>query len=269
MARVKNNNRATNVAKEYIKDMDKNKVASIILLLFLVVFLFNLLKFNRKVPVGNDEIEKNKKSVEALQKSSVTSVEEAVSALGGEVSANGQSNKARYMSKFKGSIVVGDSVTEGLSVYGWLSDDQVFSKIGSSVMTGDDLFSSAAGTYPSTAFFAFGMNDMGNYRGDEKAFIKKYEARLKAFHKASPKTKICVCGISAPTDSAMAKNKSISNYKKFNSAIKKMCAKNKYVYIPTADILQKHPELYAGDGIHAQATYYPYWLDRMIEEAEL
>ena len=52
MARVKNNNRATNVAKEYIKDMDKNKVASIILLLFLVVFLFNLLKFNRKVPVG-------------------------------------------------------------------------------------------------------------------------------------------------------------------------------------------------------------------------
>ena len=105
MARVKINNRATNVAKEYIKDMDKNKVASIILLLFLVVFLFNLLKFNRKVPVGKDEIERNKKSVEAIQKSSVTSVEEAVSALGGEVSANGQSNKARYMSKFKGSIV--------------------------------------------------------------------------------------------------------------------------------------------------------------------
>ena len=60
MARVKNNKQATNVAREYIKDMNKNKVASIILLLFLVVFLFNLLKFNRKVPVGKDEIEKNK-----------------------------------------------------------------------------------------------------------------------------------------------------------------------------------------------------------------
>ena len=269
MARINNDKSAMNVAREYIKNMDKNKVASIILLLFLVVFLFNLLKFNRKVPVGKDEIDKNRKSVEAIQKNSVTSVEEAVSALGGEVSANGKSNKARYMSKFKGSIVVGDSVTEGLSVYGWLSEDQVFSKIGASVMMGDELFATAAGTYPSTAFFAFGMNDMGNYRGDEKAFVKKYGERLKAFHKASPKTKICVCGISAPTDAAMEKNKSISYYKKFNSAIKKMCAKNKYVYIPTADILQKHPELYAGDGIHAQATYYPYWLDRMIEEAEL
>ena len=78
-----------------------------------------------------------------------------------------------------------------------------------------------------------------------------------------------MCGISAPTDAAMAKNKSISNYKKFNSTIKKMCAKNKYVYIPNSDILQKHPELYAGDGILAQATYYPYCLDRMIEEAEM
>ena len=54
MARVKNNKQATNVAREYIKDMNKNKVASIILLLFLVVFLFNLLKFNRKVPVVKD-----------------------------------------------------------------------------------------------------------------------------------------------------------------------------------------------------------------------
>lgn len=92
MARVKNNKQVTNVAREYIKDMNKNKVASVILLLFLVVFLFNLLKFNRKVPVGKDEIERNKKSVEALQKSSVTSVEEAVSALGGEVSEIGRAH---------------------------------------------------------------------------------------------------------------------------------------------------------------------------------
>ena len=63
MARVKNNKQATNVAREYIKDMNKNKVASIILLLFLVVFLFNLLKFNRKVPVGKDEIEKNRRAL--------------------------------------------------------------------------------------------------------------------------------------------------------------------------------------------------------------
>ncbi len=41
MARVKII-QATNVAREYIKDMNKNKVASIILLLFSVVFLFNL-----------------------------------------------------------------------------------------------------------------------------------------------------------------------------------------------------------------------------------
>ncbi len=106
MARVKNNKQA--IAREYIKDMNKNKVASIILLLFLVVF--NLLKFNRKVPVGKDEIEKNKRSVEAIQKA-VTSVEGAVCSRR-KVSTNGQSNKARYMrASSRGNIVVGDSVT--------------------------------------------------------------------------------------------------------------------------------------------------------------
>ena len=60
MARVKNNNRATNVAREYIKDMNKNKVASIILLLFLVVFFFKQLKLNRKVAGGKGEFEEYK-----------------------------------------------------------------------------------------------------------------------------------------------------------------------------------------------------------------
>ncbi len=94
-------------------------------------------------------------------------------------------------------------------MYGWFDDDQVFSKIGSSVMTGDDLFSSVVGIWSSDCILYLVNNDMGNYRGDEKAFIKKHEARLKASSRLHPKTKICVCGISAPTDAAMAKNKSI------------------------------------------------------------
>ncbi len=45
-----------------------------------------------------------------------------------------------------------------------------------------------------------------------KKHLSKYEARLKAFHKASPKTKD-LCAASQHTDAAIAKNKSISNYK--------------------------------------------------------
>lgn len=253
----------------YCKTMDKKKVATAILLLFLVVFLFNLFKFNRRFHADKAEMAKNRKTIESMQQASVAEVEEAVDLIGGDVAADATSSKARYMRKFQGSIVVGDSVTEGISLYGWLNESQVFSKVGSSVLTGDDLFRQAANTYPKHAFFAFGMNDMGNFRGSADSFIKKYNSQIKAFKSVSPKTKIYICGISTPSDDALEKNSSIRDYKKFNKAIKKMCEKKGYKYISVADILVEHPELYAGDGIHAQTAYYPYWLNRMIEEAGL
>lgn len=262
-------NRLKVEAIEYCKTIDKKKVATAILLLFLVVFLFNLFKFNRKFHVDKAEMAENRKTVESLQKASVKDVEEAVDAVGGDVAADASSSKARYMRMFQGSVVVGDSVTEGISLYGWLNESQVFSKVGSSVLTGDDLFKQAANTYPKQAFFAFGMNDMGNFRGNADNFVKKYNAQIKTFKTISPKTRIYICGISTPSDSALEKNSSIRDYKKFNKAIKKMCEKKGYKYIPVADILVDHPELYAGDGIHAQTAYYPYWLNRMIEEAGL
>ena len=48
---------------------------------------------------------------------------------------------------------------------------------------GDDLFSSAANTYPKFAFMSFGMNDMGNYSGNADLFIEKYTKLIKEFKK--------------------------------------------------------------------------------------
>ncbi len=45
----------------------------------------------------------------------------------------------------------------------------------------------------------------------------------------------------------------LGNYKNLTAQSRRCALRTSTVYIPTADILQKHPELYAGDGIHAQA----------------
>jgi hypothetical protein len=258
-------------------DIDWKRVAVIIMLLFLVVFLFNIFKFNIKASYSDSQIAKNRKLVESYQDTDVSTVEEQLAKAGSgsdSSSSSGSgsgsaSEKAKYMKKFRGCIVVGDSVTEGLSLYGWLSDDQVFSKVGASILNGDSLFSKAAATYPKKAFFAFGMNDMGNYRGNAEAFTSDYVDLLQSFHKKSPKTKIYICGISTPSKKAQKHKKSIRKYKEFNAALKKMCKKHGYVYIDVHDILEKHPDLYAEDGIHADTGYYPYWLDRMAKKAGL
>ena len=110
---------------------------------------------------------------------------------------------------------------------------------------------------------------MINYRGDAEAFVKKYNSLLQATHKKSPSTEIYVCSITTPTKKAIKNKKSLGNYKKFNKAIQKMCEENGYTYVDTSQILPTHKSLYADDGIHAASAYYPLWMDKMIEVANL
>ena len=176
-------------------------------------------------------------------------------------------SKDQYRRIFSTSAILGDSITEGLADYGWLGSEQVFCRIGASIISGDELFTSAAKTYPGFAFCSFGMNDMGNYSGNADAFIEKYTSLIKEFKKISPNTVILVNGITPPAKSAIASNEILGNYKKFNNALKQMCKDLKLTYIDNTYIIEEHPEYYAGDGIHVTADYYPLWMNNMILKA--
>ncbi len=251
---------------KYISKEKLRKIVLAAIAIFALLVLFNIVKGYRGADVSKDEIAENLSAVELLQKAEVSEVEKAVDALDkanyDEVAAG---KRIRYRRAFSKSMILGDSLTEGLTVYNWLTSAQVSAKVGGSIVYADKQFATAAKTYPEYAFFAFGMNDMGNYDGDNKAFIKKYSSLLKAFKETSPDTTMCVCSISTPTAAAIKGNHSISHYKTFNAAIRQMCEDEGYTYIDITDILPEHSDLYAGDGIHAAPAYYPYWMDRMIE----
>lgn len=241
---------------------------AILIAAFFVVFIFNLFRWNMNVSIGKGEMDENIAKIEEIQTAQVAEIEKAVDQLdkASNIDAS-EGQRLKYRRRFKDCVVLGDSLTEGLTVYNWLTESQVSAKVGGSIVNADEHFNLISKTYPKYAFFAFGMNDMGNYAGNDKAFIKKYESLLKKFQKTSKDTKICVCSISTPTDEAMKSNKSIRNYKKFNAAIEKMCKDNEWTWIDITDILPKHSDLYAGDGIHAAPAYYPLWMDRMIEKS--
>ena len=176
--------------------------------------------------------------------------------------------KQEYKDRFGDNYIIGDSLTEGLIVYGWLTEEQVASKVGASIKAAE-LFTQAASKSPEKAFFAFGMNDMGNFSNDEDAFIAAYKERLESFHDGSPDSEIYVCSITTPTESAQAGNLNIREYAEFNEAIRAMCKEQNYTYIDITGILPNHPELYAGDGIHAASRYYPLWLERLFHAADI
>lgn len=245
-------------------------ILTVIIVAMLTVFLFNLLRYNKDADFSDKEVKNGRMAVSTFPIDSVQKVENRISAIidvgrsSGNSSAGEIANLRRSMA---GCVVIGDSVTEGLTVYGFLSDDQVFSEIGASVYGSGSLFKKAAKTYPKVAFFSFGMNDMGNFRGDEKAFAKKYKTRLKHFMHVSPKSKIIVNSISLPDKSAVRKKPILKHYREFNDAIRDMCNDMNIDFLDVTFILKVKPSLYAGDGIHVKPAYYSIWLKNMIREA--
>jgi len=254
-------------AKKYV-------IFIVVILILMSIFLLNLAKHNKTADYSDKTVKGNISAISTFNFSKVTTIEDQVKALENTSSANtysgkGELSKSLYQKIFNTSAIIGDSITEGFVDFGFLNEDQVFCKIGASVMKGDSLFSSAAATYPKFAFFSFGMNDMGNYNGNANRFTSKYRALLTSFHKKSPKTKLFVNSISKPSATAMKHNRSIRNYKKFNAALKSMCDQMGIKYIDTTHILSEHPGYYAADGIHVNPPYYKIWMNEMILKAGL
>lgn len=250
----------------------KVNLFSVTLLIFLLIFTFNLFSCNKNADYDKRTINRSLAEILTFDYSKVTAVESEIKFLETE-EASSTFDKDRplqsgqYKKIFSGSIILGDSVTEGLTAYGYLSEDTVFCKIGASLLNGDELFHQAASVYPLRAFFSFGMNDILNYNGNEESFKSRYKELLSEFRNTSPDTKIFINSITAPSADAVKNKPVLKKYKVFNDTIRQICKEMDFTYIDNTEILESHPDLYAGDGIHVNADYYPLWINNMIMKA--
>lgn len=255
-----------------VKDRKLFIIFVFFLAILLLVFLLNLIDWNGSAKVKKSKIDKelkvaleySPKGVAALQQE----IEEAekLNPSAGSKDDDPMSNIRQSLSR---SIIIGDSITEGFKSYGFLDDDRVFSKIGASLTTVDDLLESAAEAKPECLFLAFGMNDMGNLNADSNAFEKLYMKNIKKFMQSSPKSKVILLTIVPPSENAISNKPILKNYKKYNKVIFKIAEKKKLPVVDTVKILRDHPELHEPDGIHVSISFYPIVLDQMIKKAGL
>lgn len=258
--------------------MDKNKKLYIAFIfciaILLITFLFNLFDWNGSAKVEKSKVNKelnvaleySPKGIAALQQE----IEEAEKLY---PSTNGSNDAEDPMSRIRQamehSIIIGDSITEGFKAYGFLDDNVVYSKIGASLTTVDDLFQSAAEAKPECLFLAFGMNDIGNLAANTDDFEKIYTKKINNFMKSSPKSKVVLLTIVPPSDSAISGKPILQNYDKYNNVINKIADKKKLQVVDTVKILRDHPDLHEPDGIHVSSSFYPIVLNQMILKAGL
>lgn len=219
----------------------------------------NSLKKLESLAANKDNLSEIEKEIQEKDDATRTtrSVEEMTS------TDNINSLNTRYI----GSVVVGDSITEGLTAFSILSSDKVVYKRGVSIKDTKSLLDTAAGLNPTNLFLAFGMNDIETYKSDIDSFIAAYKEKIEYVRQIMPNAKIFVNSIQPATETVIAKRTDFSRVPQYDEALEKMCEELSITYIDNQYILEEHPEFYAQDGIHVSSAYYPIWLENMAEKA--
>lgn len=171
--------------------------------------------------------------------------------------------------QFKGSVIVGDSITEALADYGFLPRNNVVSHRGISVKEADAQISTVIGLAPDHIFLSFGMNDLPYFLGDADEFVKYYEQQIAKLRQALPEAKIYVNSVLPVQQNAIDENAYYGQYPKFNTALEEMCARLDIPFIDNNPYVEGKPEMYKSDGIHVVNSYYIQWMQHMAQVAGL
>lgn len=168
---------------------------------------------------------------------------------------------------FAGVVVMGDSITEGLSHYGVLNASSVISKVGISLADTKEEIHKVKELNPQVVFFSYGLNDLLTYGEDTDGFIEKYEEILSQVQMELPNTKILVNSIFPVRQEKEQEDARYALIETYNTAIEAMCDRRQIAFVNSTSLVQE--EYFEMDGIHFKSEFYPIWADYMAEVASL
>ncbi|OOM82352.1 GDSL-like lipase/acylhydrolase [Clostridium puniceum] len=223
--------------------------------------------------ISTESAEEIKNSVETEKENVITEKDKKENVNGEKVASDepiAQSNEssnnmdANYSQFFKKDVFIGDSITEGMSDYDFLDEENVCAKLGLNLTQVDPQIEKAKNLKPRRIFLLLGANDI-EYSGTTPEIFK--ERYIEVIHKVKvsiPNSKIYVQSILPVLPQASRSNQLVNNTRigKFNTVIKAMASEENITYL-NIDALVKdsNKNLYEQDGIHFKSKFYTLWLD--------
>ena len=183
-----------------------------------------------------------------------------------------ESEDRSYNEIFAETLLLGDSVSQGLYEFGIMNESLVIAQKGIGVCgVGRDGLKECEdrviSANPAKLFLAIGMNDLKAARGNADTFEEDYRSVLQEIEKALPDTEIYINSILPVQSKVIEENSDYGNIPEFNERLAKLCEEEGAVFIDNTDLVKD--EYYTADGIHMSPDYYPGWVDHMAEVAKL
>ena len=219
------------------------------------------------------DITEGTKKLKELEKADVKAAEAKINKIEEAERAADEERKSRPVNeRFANSLVVGDSITQGLYEFGIMDQALVLAEKGAEVTrpeeTGTmDMIHKAEEINPQNLFLTLGMNDVEAARGDASVFAERYGKILDEIKSSLPDTKVYVNCVLPAGQKAIDRNEWYGNIPEYNEKLKELCGGKDIVYIDNTGLVKD--EYYADDGIHQAPDYYPAWVENMAEAADL
>lgn len=167
---------------------------------------------------------------------------------------------------YENTVFMGDSITEGLSVYDVVNKYNVFGFKGDTVVKAMEHVDEITSLNPKNLVLFYGMNDViafGGLNNGKATFKDKYTQLVNEAKNKFKDSKIYLISPLPVKSYAANVNKFLTeNYiNKFRECVKEVATENEVIYIDMVALANEHSDLYEKDGIHFKYEFYPIWLE--------
>lgn len=161
-------------------------------------------------------------------------------------------------------VFLGDSITEGLLIYGYFTDSVIMGINSLNTLSAKDYVNDIALLQPSKLFILLGINDIWE-GGSVEDYISSYNELLIELKSKTPSTHIYVESLFPVSVAAIERNSLIDNVKidNANTELKTVSENLNLDFIdvntPLKDEDGNMKSEYSNDGVHLIDIYYPIW----------
>jgi len=225
----------------------------------------NTLKaMEERAPVNPDDLRKNEEETQILPEYTPEDISELQYSIL-EHFGDYDYNSENFRRWFEDAAIVGDSLAEAISGFGWIYDQNLQAQVGISLQTCQDVIEGTKQLSPSYIFLTFSANNIATYGVGIETYIDEYSAIIRDLQAAVPWAQIYVEGILPCQPEFMEEYWYYSYLDDYNYAMQVMCDELGVHYFDAGFILNAHPDIYDVDGLHPTWEFYPLWLTYMAE----
>ncbi len=232
-------------------------IPCIVVIIILIIHYHNVAKEKAKVDEGIQVLI-------ALESRDLFSMEEQIDFMKHKAIDSGN-----YSALFANSVVFGDSIAEGLGLYGYLSPSSVVAVMGKSTESSLEDVPRLVNLAPRNIFFELGLNDISHPDNTMESYLNHYEKIIDSIRLQLPNTQIYICSIFPVTAEALAENPQFNQIESYNTALNEMAKRKNIHYIDTYSLLKNNPQYHEQDGIHVIREFYPLWMDMLVNNSDL